>query len=61
MNDGLAIFQAMALQAVANDLHASLNILSNPKTYKNTNEEMKRLLGYSTSMVVIRARHLQNS
>ena len=55
MNDGLAIFQAMALQVVANDLHVSLNSLSNPKTYKSTDEEKKRLLGYSTSMVVLRA------
>ena len=50
MNDGLAIFQAMALQAVANDLHTSLNSLSNPKTYKSTDEKKKRLLGYPTSM-----------
>ena len=34
MNDRVAIFQAMALQEVANDLHASLNSMSDPKTYK---------------------------
>ena len=55
MNDGLAIFHAMALQVVANDLHTSLNSLSNPKTYKSTPEEQKRLLGYSTSVLVLRA------
>ena len=55
MNDGLAIHQAMPLQAVANDLHTSLNSLSNPKTYKSTDEEKRRLLGYSISIVVLRA------
>ena len=55
MNDGLAIFQAMALQTVANDLHTSLNSLSNQKTCGNTYEEQKRLLGYPTSMVLLRA------
>ena len=57
MNDGLAIVHATALQAVANDLHVSLNRLrmTKPNTYRGTNDEQKRLLGYSTSMVVIRA------
>ena len=55
MNDGLAIFQARAFQVVANDLHTSLNSLSNPQTYKSTNEEKKRLLGYATSIIVLRA------
>ena len=55
MNDGLVRFQALALQAVANDLHTSLNSLSNPKTFKSTHEEQKRLFGYPISMVVLRA------
>ena len=55
MNNDLAIFQAKAFQAVANDLHTSLNSLSNPKTYKSTDEAKKRLVGYSTSIVVLRA------
>ena len=51
MNDALVRFQALALQAVANDLHTSLNSLSNPKTDK----EKKRLVGYPISMIVLRA------
>ena len=51
MNDGLVRFQALALQAVANDLHTSINGLSNPKT----REEEKRFFGYPISMVVLRA------
>ena len=55
MNNDLAIFQAKAFQVVANDLHTSLNSLSNPKTYKSTDEGTKRLVGYSASIVVLRA------
>ena len=55
MNDRVAIFQAMALQEVANDLHASLNSMSDPKTYKPTDEGTKRLFGYATSIAVLRA------
>ena len=55
INDGLAIYEATALHAVANDLYTSLNILSNPKTCKSTDEETKRLIGYSISIVMLRA------
>ena len=51
MNDGLVRFQALALQAVANDLHTILNSLSNPKT----DEEKKRFFGYPISLIVLRA------
>ena len=49
MNDDLAILQARAFQVVANDLHVSLN------SYKKTDEGINRLLGYGTSIVVLRA------
>ena len=55
MNDRVAIFQAMALQEVANNLHASFNSMSDPKTYKPTDEGTKRLFGYAISIVVLRA------
>ena len=40
MNDRVAIFQAMALQEVANNLHASFNSMSDP-TRKLINLRMK--------------------
>ena len=55
MNSDLEIFQAKAFQAVANDLHTRLNSLSNPKTYKSTDEGTILLAGYSASIVVLRA------
>ena len=55
MNSDLEIFQAKAFQAVADDIHAKLNSLSNPKTYKSTDEGTILLVGYSASIVVLRA------
>ena len=55
MNDGLVRFQALALQAVANDLHTSLNSLSNPKLLKVRMKSRNVFFGYPISMVVLRA------
>ena len=51
----MAITYVRSLRTVADDLHRTLNLLTGPKRYKGTPEEIVRITGYSASMVILRA------